>query len=227
MSRQSRPGRLGGAAVAAAGATRDLGRRSSHHQQSHGAARRHQRAAGAQAPRARADLHRFAVRAPRHHRVAAAAGRRAAGAPPVASRSRTRICGSSSMQLAAGHDLEWHWVQGHSGVPGQRALRSAGEQRDRCVACGRIAPMRQIVLDTETTGLEAATGSSHHRNRLRRAASIAAPPAATFTATSIPSARSTRARVAVHGMSRSGPGRQAALRRDRRGIARSSSPAPS
>ena len=61
--------------------------------------------------------------------------------------------------------------------------------------------MRQIVLDTETTGLEVERG---HRiieigcvELLNRR-----PTAATSTATSIPSATSRRARIAVHGITR-------------------------
>ena len=60
--------------------------------------------------------------------------------------------------------------------------------------------MRQVVLDTETTGLEVRARTPHHRDRLRRAGATAAPPAGTFTTTSTPNATSTPARAAVHGM---------------------------
>ncbi len=44
-------------------------------------------------------------------------------------------------------------------VPGNERVDAAGQRGDRRAACGRLrAPMRQVVLDTETTGLEAERG---------------------------------------------------------------------
>ena len=77
-------------------------------------------------PVAGAHLHRLAVRAPRHHRVAAQLeGARLAHRRR--SRSRIRTCGSGSTSWPPRHEIEWHWVKGHSGRAGQRARRSAGE----------------------------------------------------------------------------------------------------
>ena len=52
----------------------------------------------------------------------------------------------------AKHEVEWHWVRGHAGHPENEradALANKGIPGDR---------MRQIVLDTETTGLNAKLG---------------------------------------------------------------------
>ena len=94
------PGPGGWAALLIAGkrAQGALRRRAGDHQQPHGAHGRHRRAGGAQAPLRGAALHRFEVRAAGGDASGCRSGRRAAGAPPRAKLSRTRIYGRGSMR---------------------------------------------------------------------------------------------------------------------------------
>jgi hypothetical protein len=90
------------------------------------------------------------------------AGRRAAGRPPTRSRSRTPTSGRSWTKPPP-HQIEWHWVRGHNGHPGNEradALANRGVEAPDQYLTRRLQsrPMRQIVLDTETTGLNHATG---------------------------------------------------------------------
>ena len=138
LPRQSRARRLGRGADDGRAREGDLRRRESDHQQSHGAAGRDRRAAGAEATGRGAALHRLAVRAPRHPRMAAAvegAGledrRQQAGQEPgsVAAARRTSCTASHRVALGARRTRA---------CPATSA-RCAGECRDRCDACGRLA----------------------------------------------------------------------------------------
>ena len=83
--------------------------------------------------------------------------KRAAGARPTRSRSRTRTCGSSWTGSPRRHQLEWHWVKGHAGCRATNASTAWRMRRSThfSTALAVNSPaMRQIVLDTETTGLE-------------------------------------------------------------------------
>ena len=74
-------------------------------------------------------------------------------------------------ELAARHEIEWMWVKGHAGHDGnERAdeLANLGAASVRAQAGNRGARVRQIVIDTETTGLDPTLGSSHHRDRRGR-----------------------------------------------------------
>ena len=64
-------------------------------------------------------------------------------------------------ELAATHEIEWHWCAATPGIPktSGRTARQPGN-----------TTLKQIVLDTETTGLKPQAGRPHHRDRLRRAA---------------------------------------------------------
>jgi ribonuclease HI len=44
-------------------------------------------------------------------------GNDATGRPQTASPSRTRTSGNVSTRSRSAHDVEWHWVRGHSGHP--------------------------------------------------------------------------------------------------------------
>ncbi len=78
---------------------------------------------------------------------------------------------------AAAQDIEWHWVKGHSGHEGNEYVDAARQSGDRSDAGGALKTvarrfgagplMRQVVLDTETTGLEVEHRASGHRDRLR------------------------------------------------------------
>ena len=64
-------------------------------------------------------------------------------------------------RCAAEQNIEWHWVKGHSGHDGNEYVdQLANRAIDRLLAGRKDTPigpevlMRQIVLDTETTGLE-------------------------------------------------------------------------
>ena len=46
----------------------------------------------------------------------------------AASRSRTRTCGKQLDAAAAAQDIEWHWVQGHSGHDGNELCRPTGKR---------------------------------------------------------------------------------------------------
>ena len=126
-------------------------------------------------------------------------------------------------ELAAAHRLEWHWVPGHAGVPATSA--STGSQtkrstRSQCAASiGRLAPMRQIVLDTETTGLEP---ELDHRiieigciELLNRR-----PTGRTFHRYLNPERDIDEGALAVHGITRTDLERKPRFARDRRGAAR-------
>ena len=144
-------------------------RRGADHQQPHGADR------GDRGPACRsrsalegARLHRLAVRAEGHHRVdpqleaaRLAHRRQEAGEErgPVAQAGRGRA--RARRRVALG--------EGPRRPSGERARRCARQQGHSAGASGRLAA-RQIVLDTETTGLQREARRPRDRDRLHRAA---------------------------------------------------------
>ena len=67
-------------------------------------------------------------------------------------------------EAARAHHVEWHWVKGHAGHPENERADALANKGIETLAS------RQIVLDTETTGLNARHGRPRDRDRLHRAA---------------------------------------------------------
>ena len=125
------PRRLGRAAAVRRARARDLRRRSRDHQQPHGADGGDPRARGAQATGARAastPIRSTCARACSSGcRSWKARGWKTADKKPVKNQDLWQALDA----LAQRHELEWHWVKGHSGNAGQRTRRRARESRHR------------------------------------------------------------------------------------------------
>jgi ribonuclease HI len=63
------------------------------------------------------------------------AGKPGAGAPQPSSRSKTPICGKNSTVVSSsGHQIDWRWVKGHNGDPGnERADALANQGVDKAL----------------------------------------------------------------------------------------------
>ena len=71
--------------------------------------------------------------------------------------------------LVRRHYVDWRWVKGHAGHAGnERADALANAGLEQTFSGDGTGLMRQVVLDTETTGLQPEGGRPHRRNRLHR-----------------------------------------------------------
>ena len=138
--------------------------------------------------------------------------KRAAGAPPTASRSRTRICGSSSTMLAQRHEIEWQLgARAMPAMPGnERVDRLANAAIDALLGVDS-APHAPDRPRHRNHGPGGRPRPPHHRDRLRRAGQPA-PDRPAFPPVPEPRARHRRGRARPCTASRArAPGR-AALR---------------
>ena len=134
----------------------------------------------------------------------------------------------------ADHNVRWHWVNGHAGhVENERvdqlardaALKIKNDMGTAATNAKRWRSMRQIVLDTETTGLEVQRG---HRLIEIGCVELAErrPTGRTLPRLSQSRPRDRRRRARGHRHQRRVPARQAALRRGRGASSSISSTAP-
>ena len=172
LPRQSRTRRLGRGVASPASSVRELsGCCRADHQQPHGAAGGHRGAARAQAPRRAPTLYTDSqyVRTGISEWLPAwkARGWRTADSKPVKNQDLWQELDA----LAAGHEMHWHWVKGHAGVPDNEHVDAAGQCGHRCDAVGLRLESRHESdrAGYRNHGPRGQARPPHHRDRLRGA----------------------------------------------------------